>query len=833
MKKTQALIIVLTMLLTTVAVPVPVLMAAGGDPNDKIYLEGTRMTAYKAGRAYNVTDMDGDGISELFVTKTSGKYLNLSVYRYNKKTGGVTQISSIKNVTAMWRLNSGDMYIATHGSPRDTYTRYSFNGKKLTKKKVYKVKKVKVSGKTRTVYYKDSKRIKAATYKKAVKNIKKKSRFLTKSAGSPWIDSDIAGFAEIAGDRGVVNDAHLSMNYDFLSVDHLGDDKYAAGAIYDSSQSIMDHLDGILRGTGGKGDEAANLARYYKKKSDWTTRDKQGVKPVVPYLEDIESISSLSEMTSFLTNTNKLKLASLVDFEAIIDTEDPNSYCGVIEPNGFVDEIVMNVGESVLIRCGYSNKVRARIIDNAFEIESILKEGMFEEEEPVDISTLSATVSYESAVSKCSVFPLREVLSAFGFTGGRVIIYDESALKNLDRVYTSDNLQKLKDYLMLYTAAMASDRLDSQEYEYSRRIEGYYDEETGEEYTFPEDEETQKTEASQGIIEGIEDPYLIPELQNAYVSTYASASEKAILDNYTKELKAAYRKMLLNEEWLSEETKAKAVQKLDNMAITALYPDTLPDTSFLRVRSTDSYLDAYARNRMGTLKNHGSAIGTQRVRGAWRWDIEIFLPTTMFNAFYYPVTNEAYICAGYLEGLDDLSTLTREQLDGQVGFVVGHEITHGFDSTGASYDKDGKYAVTDDTPYGWWTEEDSEKFGKKVEKVKDYYDNIVVLPDVTLYGTNLTGEAIADMGGIALVLRMADEKKDYDYDKFFRFYAGGLLRVQRSATFEAEIAEMDVHPLAYLRTNVVVQQFDKFYETYGVGEGDGMYLAPEDRIAVW
>ena len=89
------------------------------------------------------------------------------------------------------------------------------------------------------------------------------------------------------------------------------------------------------------------------------------------------------------------------------------------------------------------------------------------------------------------------------------------------------------------------------------------------------------------------------------------------------------------------------------------------------------------------------------------------------------------------------------------------------------------------------------------------------------------------MGGIALVLRMADEKKDYDYDTFIRFYAGGLLRVQRSATFEAEIAEMDVHPLAYLRTNVVVQQFDKFYETYGVGEGDGMYLAPEDRIAVW
>ena len=509
MKRLYAIIISFAMLVTAAAIPAPSVLAAGGNANDRMYMEGTRRTAYKAGFGYNLTDMDGDGVSELFVTKPNGKYLRLSIYRYNKKTGGVTSLATHKEVTAMWRHYSGDVVVATHDSPKDTYIRYTFNGKKLSKKAVLKTKKIKRSGKSRIRYYKNSKVIKASTYKKNIKWIKKLDRFVTRSAGSPWIDSNIAGFAELAGDRGVADDAHLSLNYDFLSVNHLEEGMSSAGVGIDANGTLREHLGKVVRGTYGKGDAASNLARYFRIKTDWETRDKRGVKPVIPYLEEIDSISSLPELGRYLTDSRKLKLAGFFDFMAVIDPNDPAHYCGVIGPNGYLDDMVINVGESVLIRCGYSNKVRSRMIDNATEIESAIKgfeDSGESEEEPSEPTDVFDSVSYQSVVSKCKAFPLQEMLSDIGFTGGRIILQDPDYLDRLDRVYTSDNLQKLKDYIMLYTAAVASDRLDSQEYEYSRRVEGYIDEETGVEYNFPEDEETQRIQAEEGIIQGYEDP---------------------------------------------------------------------------------------------------------------------------------------------------------------------------------------------------------------------------------------------------------------------------------------------------------------------------------------
>ncbi len=125
-----------------------------------------------------------------------------------------------------------------------------------------------------------------------------------------------------------------------------------------------------------------------------------------------------------------------------------------------------------------------------------------------------------------------------------------------------------------------------------------------------------------------------------------------------------------------------------------------------------------------------------------------------------------------------------------------------------------------------------EAFQERVDKVAKYYSSFSIYRDGDyLDGSKVEGEATADMGGMRCALNLASKRDDFDYEKFFLSYAKTFVSCQN---FTTEIAmAQDVHPVAFLRCNVVVQQFDEFYDTFDIKEGDGMYLAPKKRIAVW
>ena len=114
----------------------------------------------------------------------------------------------------------------------------------------------------------------------------------------------------------------------------------------------------------------------------------------------------------------------------------------------------------------------------------------------------------------------------------------------------------------------------------------------------------------------------------------------------------------------------------------------------------------------------------------------------------------------------------------------------------------------------------------------DYYNKITAWEGMPVNGVTVQTEVIADMAGLKVMLRMAEKKEDFDYEKFFKAYATIWRGIN---TYEAEYAQNvgDVHPLNYLRTNVTLQQFEKFFETFDIKEGDKMYLAPEDNVLVW
>ena len=172
---------------------------------------------------------------------------------------------------------------------------------------------------------------------------------------------------------------------------------------------------------------------------------------------------------------------------------------------------------------------------------------------------------------------------------------------------------------------------------------------------------------------------------------------------------------------------------------------------------------------------------------------------------------------------DDMST---EELYASMGaFWVGHEVSHAFDSVGSQFDAEGNF-------HNWWSGEDLKLFTQRVHKLDDYLDTIVAFGDYHVLGSNVDTEMTADMMGVKCALMMASKVEGFDYDAFFKKYA--QMNAQLSVfSFELKMLTQNAHPLEYLRTNVPVQQFEEFYETYGVTEGDAMYLAPEDRIEIW
>ncbi len=170
--------------------------------------------------------------------------------------------------------------------------------------------------------------------------------------------------------------------------------------------------------------------------------------------------------------------------------------------------------------------------------------------------------------------------------------------------------------------------------------------------------------------------------------------------------------------------------------------------------------------------------------------------------------------------------MSNEEKYGALGAVIGHEISHAFDSNGAQFDENGSLN-------NWWTDADMAAFGERVSKLADYFDKIVAFDDGTPNSGKLVqAEATADMGGIRVMLMLAEKIDGFDYDRFFRAYAH-LWQWVESLQASEQYALSDPHPRCYQRVNVTLQQFDEFLETYGVKEGDGMYLAPQDRIAVW
>ena len=313
-----------------------------------------------------------------------------------------------------------------------------------------------------------------------------------------------------------------------------------------------------------------------------------------------------------------------------------------------------------------------------------------------------------------------------------------------------------------------------------------------------------------------------------YVAKYFPPEAKDRMMTLVNNLISALGTRIDSLAWMSDETKAKAHEKLDAFDVKIGYPENWWTFDNLEVDTTSLY--AYTRNIGEFLTNRNlEDLGKPVDRSRW------LMNAHEVNAYYNPTTNEICFPAGILRppffnmNADDAVNY------GAIGVVIGHEMTHGFDDQGANYDAKGNMV-------NWWTEEDKATFNAATAKLAKQYDGIQITPDLNANGSLTLGENIADQGGLLVsydAFMMANKDKEQtEIDGLTpaqRFFVG-YARVWGQNITPEEIVrrtKTDVHSLGEWRVNQALKNIPAFYEAFNVQEGDAMYIAPEERVIVW
>ncbi len=650
-------------------------------------------------------------------------------------------------------------------------------------------------------------------------------------AASTWIDSDIKG--------NVTADTQVSVKDDFAAA--ANKDLYVSEELEDSNlgnieRVVTERKREIIEDASvtGKGIEEAR--KLISLAEDWDARNALGVEPLRPYIESIETISNVEELYQWITDTTKnpLRIAPIeigyIDRSLVypsvyfvmlqsgkLTLSNPDSYFRVSDESA---ELMLATEEKVtyvLSRLGYETDQIQNLLNNTYKYEkqlcSIMDEIDTEDEE--DLTFARGEIEFIQGD-----YPLTAYIDNFGYEACPRFLASERLIKQVDSL-CSLNVENIKSMLIVHYTLETGAYLDKDTYEYfekcDKRRDVIWDPDTRTEYQINEDR----------IMDYLSNSTLEGAMDLAYIDKYIDKNSYDRLYKMTENLIDEYKIIFANEDWLTEEGKKACIDKLNAIKIHIVAPDEADysDLNIIPKEEGGNLLNAYfAIARFADKKD--AEIATAPVnRAAWSPYIHE-LSTLLTNSFYNPTTNGIYICAGILDKPAFYPEMSDEEMLAGIGVIVGHEITHGFDAGGVLYDKDGIKNT-------WMSSEDQNAFNDRTSKVVLYYSSLKPFESSGMYnGNQVQTEATADMGGLKATLAIAKQYENFDYDKFFRYFAH-VWAMQTDIDEERYYLEYDVHPLAFLRINVSISQYEEFYETYDIKPGDGMYVEPEKRIAVW
>ena len=543
--------------------------------------------------------------------------------------------------------------------------------------------------------------------------------------------------------------------------------------------------------------------------------------------KDLKKISSLKSLHDLSDNLASLsKDGFILPVNIWIDADMKDTSKNIVEIDG-VDLILPDksyydddnesakkllatyakVAQKLLAKLGYNQAAAEKIVSETLTYDKMLVPIVKSSEEWADYAKMYNPMSFEKFIAKSDSLNLRAfVEDQIQATPEKVIVAEPRYIDNLNKLVNETNFEKIKSwtmvrYLMKNAGFVSEDyRQTVGEYQLAQSGAAELQSRTKYAYNLASDMFDQPV----GIY---------------YGKKYFGEKARADVRSMIEKMIAIYKQRLTDNDWLSEDTKKKAVLKLDKIVLKVGYPDEA-EAIFkkLIVDENESLYDNVLQLRRIIMQNMLEQYPQPVNRDKW------LMPGHMVNACYDPSRNDVTFPAAILQAPFYSLQQTSSENFGGIGAVIAHEISHAFDNNDAQFDELGNMN-------NWWTDEDYAKFKQLTQKMIDEFDGIPYAGG-KVNGTLVVSENIADVGGLRCAIEAAKLEPDYDARKFFISWTKSW-RDKATQQRADRLLASDPHSPEPLRANVMAQNLDEFYDSFDVTENDGMWLDKDQRVSIW
>ena len=606
----------------------------------------------------------------------------------------------------------------------------------------------------------------------------------------------------------------------------------------DNNKRINSILSDLLKKNYKHGSMEQKLSDFYKLAMDSERRNREGLTPVKPLLNEMEAAKTKADLQQL-----QLKYAVEgygVGFASYFAADEKNVTTNILSLSqsgltlGQKDYYLNNDAATVTIREAYKQHlVRMFRLYGFSEAQATARaNAVFRAETALALVSKSVTelrdpqANYNKMTLKefqelYPNIPLEKMANAEGVKSAyiqEIVVGQPAFMAGYDKIYaaaTADDLRALMEWDVIQnSASYLSDEIREANFDFFGKTM------SGRKEDYPLwKRATNQVEAQMGEALG-----------KIYVARYFPESSKKMMEQLVRNLQISLGQRIDAQTWMSDTTKAAAHKKLDKFYVKIGYPNKWIDYGKLVIDPQKSYYENVMACRNFSHNRHiEEKAGKPVDRDEW------YMTPQTVNAYYNPTTNEICFPAGILQRPFFDPKADEAFNYGAIGVVIGHEMTHGFDDQGRQYDDSGNMK-------DWWTATDAKGFEERADMYADFFSNIKVLPDLNANGRFTLGENLADHGGLQVsyqAFKNATAKKHLKTidgftpdQRFFLAYAG----VWGQNITELEIrnrTKRDPHALGEWRVNGALPHIDAWYDAFGVKKGDKLFIPKSQRLSLW
>ena len=603
-----------------------------------------------------------------------------------------------------------------------------------------------------------------------------------------------------------------------------------------NNRQLRELIEELAVGKFAQGSLEQKIGAYYRLYMDSVRRNREDYEPIRPLLNEIESIRTRQDVQHAQALLHALNIENFFGIGCDADLKDArwnlmqvnqgglsmgesDYYLGDDEPTRLIREAYREYVKKLFLMTGKDEATAQQQMEAVLAIETQIAKASYSPTKLRDVEGNYHKMSYRQLLSD---FPGIDWSTLFLLNGipafDSITVNQPEPIHEVERILAECPIDQLKAYLYFKVVDDAGSSLSDR---FRQEVFDFYNHTMG-------GAETDRPRWKRAI--SAVESALGMAVGKLYVEKHFPESSKLRMTQLVKNLQTALGERIDQQEWMSEETKKMAHEKLNSFYVKIGYPDEWMDYTGLDI---DEKLSFY-ENRTRAMQFLSRKFTDKRVNKRTDRTEWLLTPQTI-NAYYNPTTNEICFPAGILQPpffnaeADDACNY------GAIGVVIGHEMTHGFDDQGAQFDKYGNLK-------NWWTEQDAAQFKKRTDVMRNFFDKIEVLPGLHANGQLTLGENIADHGGLniayqalknAMKTQPLTVKEGFTPEQRFFLSYGLIWASNAREQMIRQLVMTDPHSPSRWRVNGALPHIDAWYDAFHITKKDPLFVPKKQRVNIW